>query len=219
MTESDRTTPDKLTVPQAATLWGVSERTLRRWVAAGKLPSVPDPSGGSGRLVDVAQCEAHPAFGQLRPKTAFGHVAATRNGHAAMVTGQPRPVSEGDRTGAANGPMVTLRNDMPSTSDLLSKALLREGELRLQVSTLSRAADEVAFLRERLAAADREKADMQAAHQSERERAAESERELRVLVLRAQETAQALTGQLEQVRQAALPEPKPRRPWWKVWGS
>jgi hypothetical protein len=46
----------------------------------------------------------------------------------------------------------------------------------------------------------------------------ESERELRVLLLRAQETAQTLAARLE-VETRALPAPaaSARRAWWRVW--
>jgi excisionase family DNA binding protein len=53
----DRTAADTLTIAEAATSCGLNERTLRRWVATGKLPSRLD-AAGRGRLVNGAELRA-----------------------------------------------------------------------------------------------------------------------------------------------------------------
>jgi excisionase family DNA binding protein len=72
MIETDRTVSDKtgqessrdlLTVAQAAHELGVPERTVRRWIAEGKLPSKPHPLSARGRLIPE---DALHEFSQVR---------------------------------------------------------------------------------------------------------------------------------------------------------
>lgn len=45
---------DRISIGQAATEFGVSRRTLERWVRSGQLRAVPNPEDGRQRLVDPA---------------------------------------------------------------------------------------------------------------------------------------------------------------------
>jgi len=208
LSATEHPTSRLLTIPQAAQETGLPERTLRRWVGAGKLPSLPDPTGGRGRLVREDELRAFAAvkdlIGQERPPSANPSATPAASG---------RPLSA--NVGHERPPAATL----PDPETLFRAALEREAALLAEVASLRRMAEEAAHLRERLTAADRERAELLADRRTQGERHAEEARELRVLLLRAQDLAAALTAHLEQ---PALPETitpaEAARPWWQPWG-
>lgn len=180
-------------IGEAAALRQVSVRTVRRWISTGRLPAqlVPGPRGPEYRIPAAA-------LSTLNLSTVDTPTLDTGNGrHVHPVNGS-----------------ATL----PAPDELLRKALDREAALLQENAGLRRAAEEAAYLRERLEAADRERAALLADRRQADERHAEAERELRVLLLRAQETAAALTARLEE--RTALPAPESHsspagRSWWR----
>jgi len=104
---------------------GVSERTVRRWVAAGHVPATAAPGGRLVRLVDVVAYAAHVE----RQRTTAGQVAAGRP-VSAEVSGRP---ADSDR--AVSG---------PSGSDFVAQL----------VATIQQQAEEIGVLRERLRTLD-----------------------------------------------------------------
>ncbi len=110
-----------MSVAVAGQAVGVSERTVRRWVAAGQVPAVAAPGGRLVRLVDVTAYAAQVE----RQRTAAGQVAAGRP-LSVEVSGRP---ADSDRR----------------VSDLAGSDLIAE-----LVATIQRQAEELGVLRERL---------------------------------------------------------------------
>jgi hypothetical protein len=108
-----------------------------------------------------------------------------------------------------------------AAADPLRQAAEREALLRDEIRRLERYRDMVPRLEvalgERAARLRHAEAETESLR-SQVSAHSESERELRVLLLRAQETAQTLAGRLE-AETRALPAPmtSARRAWWRVW--
>lgn len=73
-----------VSVTVAADMSGVSDRTVRRWVAAGQVPAVSAPGGRLVRLVDVTTYAAQVA----QQRTSGGQVSAGRP-LSVEVSGRP----------------------------------------------------------------------------------------------------------------------------------
>jgi len=104
---------------------GVSERTVRRWVAAGQVPAVAAPGGRLVRLADVVAYAAHVEH----QRTRAGQVAA---GRPVSVEVSGRPADSDRRVSGLAG------------SDLIAEL----------VATIQQQAEEIGVLRERLRALD-----------------------------------------------------------------
>lgn len=89
---------DRATIAEASRLTGVSERRLRRWVAAGHLPDVAGPRG---RLVSVA------AVRELAGMVPVGNVAPDARRTDPVEAGQApvtRPAATGNGHDPTGGP-------------------------------------------------------------------------------------------------------------------
>ncbi len=89
-----------VSVAVAADMSGVSERTVRRWVAAGHVPAVAAPGGRLVRLVDVTVYAAQVE----RQRTAAGQMAAGRP-MSGEVSGRPA-ATDGQVSAAIVGDLV-----------------------------------------------------------------------------------------------------------------
>ena len=203
---------DTLTIPAAAARLGVQERTLRRWVASGRVESLAD---GSRRLIPVSAL-------------------------AGLVTESPTPdpdtPADTVRTAAPESDPADTPADIVRTSEAdllalrqaLAAAEQRADPAERRIAGAHLAARMMALrLSEALAGRERERQraeglaeDLAALRQElreERERAAEreqqhvaAERELRVLLLRSSESLAAVVSS----HQAPALEAPRRRAWW-----
>jgi hypothetical protein len=209
-------TPATLPLPDAARLLGMSERTLRDRVQKGKVPAIRTDQG-------------------YRLATAVVEELRQRGDLAANL-GNPGGSSGTLGTGNAGQPAAGPAADPAGLAALAALLAAIGNERQEDAATLAALRAENEGLRAQLAARETERteAQEQAAEVGARNAALEAERghlagevdflrgqlessrtaeeQLRVLLLRTSEQLSAL-----QARIPALPEPKPRRPWWRRW--
>ncbi len=198
--------PDTLTIPAAAARLGVNERTLRRWVASGKVESLAE---GPRRLIPVS------ALADLVTESSTPDPDTLAD---TVRTAAP----EADTVRPAEADLLALRQELATAEQRADQAKKRiagaHQAARMLAVRLSEARADLERERQRAEGLAEELAALRQELRDERDRAAEreqqhatAERELRVLLLRASESlAQALTTH------QALTSSR-RRAWWRVW--
>ena len=154
-----------VTVEVAARLTGVPARTLRRWVAAGKVPVVAGDRGSLVRLENVRAIAAMTG----RPAATAGHQAATPSA-AGHMTGHA--AADADEV-LDDDPLTVAAHVAVSPAASAQLAAIRDEWLRPLVERIEAQAQEIGRLRAEGEAAERRASEADA-------RAAESERRRRI---------------------------------------
>jgi excisionase family DNA binding protein len=176
-----------VTVGNAATATGVSERTLRYWIKSGKLPAT---GGKRGRLVRLADVEALADFTGNTPATS-GNLAGSAVTTAGNTdNGNPDTLTAGNATAIASD---QGRQQLAVIRDTLLAPLIAQND-RL-VTQVTEQAETIGHLR---AERDELRAQLEALQAPTRD-----------------ENNQEDTQDAGYVYRE--PEPTTSRPWWKVW--
>jgi hypothetical protein len=178
--------PDTFTIPAAAAALGMQERTLRRWVASGRVESLPD---GAHRVLTAAVVASLRAAQDRTAADIEADTVRTPKRTVDTVSGQCPDL---------------LRQQLAGARLAAKAAAVRLGELRGALTRLEgeRRAERERYAGELAAAADRE-----AWLRGQLDQARTAEAELRILLQAEQRTVATLT------ERQALPAPR-RRSWW-----
>jgi hypothetical protein len=206
-------TADTLSITDVALTLDLNERTLRRWVNRGWVPTEPDPSGGRGRVTRAADLDQVAA---LKNRTYGGCPDSDRTASGqrvrtvTVVSGHGGPDS--DRT-PDSSPLNTPRHDVsPGAAgpifpqENVHRAELAEQRAALLESELVRSRDDVQQLRAQLERRD-----------EEINRRAIAEEQLRVMLMKLDATNAELAGALVQKALPPAPEPVRKARWWQLW--
>lgn len=186
-----------VTIPEAARLLGVAERTLRRWVAKGTLTSVPDPTDERRWLVQSDVLEQFRVSRKL-----IGHQRPPADTHG-TVAGQ---LSDSDRTLAdiaghmSDGEKYPWEQERAALTATIEDLKADKAWLQGQIESQQSHATELARLLE----------------QEQHQRAAIEARIIRALPAPASPTDIVQDAQPKPEPEPVQEDnPAPRRPWWR----
>jgi len=180
-----------LSAEELAARLGVSPRTIRRWARAGKL------SGETVRGARGPELRFSPAAGEFAARQKAGGNADNRDSQTDKTDRHASALRQelADQTARAEQRLSGAHQAARVAARLLGET---RASLAREQARADRLAEELAALRAELA--------------GERERNANAERELRVLLLRSSESlTQALEG-----RQTPALESRGKRAWWSI---
>lgn len=215
---------DTLSVSQAARLLDVPERTLRRWMSAGKIPSQPDPTGAGRRVVRVGDLQQlrRGAVNYAAHNSGGGHVADTMadsGGHTACDGGQngghwPANMADTLDNGLLNSASHDVSPDAAGERFSAEPVRGEGGDGRFSAyhaelieQQRDQALSEVQFLRQQLQARED-------ARREEMERVDREKEELRKLLAMSQHALQTALERPVLPPHVETPAPVKKARWW-----